>query len=439
MNRISDKNNNTKLKRRIYLESNRIIRYMQDNSSVIVGGHGNQAYILAKAPIYDEWIRNSYELQVWQTYFKMDTQDKHWTKKLLHAQEKPQASATITNRQVQISTYWTQTTADAINSRTATISSSAANTGRIRDAVDRLKTAILKYIQHCTQHVFHKKIDEGFDIESDAGYIAFKHYNELREKRFNFEAEQSIYFLEEQRVEGAVNEQEEIVALTVTRSLTEEEHQLLKLGPRFIYNDPKAASRRRTTEWTMLKRKIEARLFEKKSNTNRKHKQRCEIISHDSLLEKIQLNQYQITKCQVITEKTKNYGRLVNCKIITKNPMNIWKKTEAYECLHQNNPLPNLIERTNKYLLNLRLTKWITQKQYQQSGIKPNEMGLDHLYSLPKAHKPSTPLRPIISDLKHPTIKISKVLDELLRPLFNKMTSNTTVTSGTELIKQLHQ
>ncbi|CAF5151057.1 unnamed protein product, partial [Rotaria sp. Silwood1] len=94
---------------------------------------------------------------------------------------------------------------------------------------------------------------------------------------------------------------------------------------------------------------------------------------------------------------------------------------------------------TNKYLLNLRLTKWITQKQYQQSGIKPNEMGLDHLYSLPKAHKPSTPLRPIISDLKHPTIKISKVLDELLRPLFNKMTSNTTVTSGTELIKQLHQ
>ncbi|CAF5085252.1 unnamed protein product, partial [Rotaria sp. Silwood1] len=64
-----------------------------------------------------------------------------------------QASATITNRQVQISTYWTQTTADAINSRTATISSSAANTGRIRDAVDRLKTAILKYIQHSTKRV----------------------------------------------------------------------------------------------------------------------------------------------------------------------------------------------------------------------------------------------------------------------------------------------
>ncbi|CAF3558951.1 unnamed protein product [Rotaria sp. Silwood1] len=115
------------------------------------------------------------------------------------------------------------------------------------------------------------------------------------------------------------------------------------------------------------------------------------------------------------------------------------EKTEAYECLHQNNPLSNLIERTNKYLLNLRLTKWITQKQYEQLGIKSNEVEVAHLYYLPKAHKPGPPLHPIISGFKHPTIKISKFLDELLRPLFNKMASNITVTSRTELIKQLHQ
>ncbi|CAF3761479.1 unnamed protein product, partial [Rotaria sp. Silwood1] len=131
MNRINDKNNNKKLKRRIYLESNRIMRYMQDNSSVIVGGRGNQAYILATAPIYDEWIRNNYEHQFWQTYFKMDTQDKHWTKeKNINrlTSNIAQASATITNLQVQLSTYWTQTTAGAINPSTATTSSSAANT-----------------------------------------------------------------------------------------------------------------------------------------------------------------------------------------------------------------------------------------------------------------------------------------------------------------------
>ncbi|CAF4204177.1 unnamed protein product, partial [Rotaria sordida] len=64
---------------------------------------------------------------------------------------------------------------------------------------------------------------------------------------------------------------------------------------------------------------------------------------------------------------------------------------------------------------------------------------LAHLYYLPKAHKPGTPLRPIISGLKHPTIKISKFLDELLRPLFDKMTLKTTVTSGFELLKKVQK
>ncbi|CAF5139634.1 unnamed protein product [Rotaria sp. Silwood1] len=132
---------------------------------------------------------------------------------------------------------------------------------------------------------FSQENDEGFDIEPDAGYTAYKHYNDLCEKRFNLEAEQSIYFLDEQRVEG------------------EEEYQLLKLGPRFIYNDPQTASRRRTTELAMLKRKLQD--YHKKS---------------DEYME----------------------------------------ETEAYKCLHQNDPLSSLIVRTNKYLLNLRLTNWIT-------------------------------------------------------------------------------
>ncbi|CAF5154366.1 unnamed protein product, partial [Rotaria sp. Silwood1] len=85
------------------------------------------------------------------------------------------------------------------------------------------------------------------------------------------------------------------------------------------------------------------------------------------------------------------------------------------------------------------LSNWITQKQYEQLSIKSNEVELTHLYYLPKAQKPGTPLHPIISGLKHPTKKISKFLDELLRPLFNKMASNTTVTCGTEVIKQLHE
>ncbi|CAF1472998.1 unnamed protein product [Rotaria sordida] len=77
------------------------------------------------------------------------------------------------------------------------------------------------------------------------------------------------------------------------------------------------------------------------------------------------------------------------------------EKTEAYECLHQNDPLLNLIERTNKYLLNLRLTNWIIQRQYEQLSIKLNEVELVHLYDLPKAHKPGTSLYPIICGVKY--------------------------------------
>ena len=94
--------------------------------------------------------------------------------------------------------------------------------------------AMTLYVQSCTREsellknetkriidVFPQDNGDGFDAE--AGHAAFRHYHGLREKRFKLEAEQSIYFLEEQRVEGEPNQQEEeIVAPTLTRSLGED-------------------------------------------------------------------------------------------------------------------------------------------------------------------------------------------------------------------------
>ncbi|CAF1570234.1 unnamed protein product, partial [Rotaria sordida] len=56
--------------------------------------------------------------------------------------------------------------------------------------------------------------DEGFDAEP--GYAPFKHYHDLREKRLKLEAEQSIYFLVQERVEGETNE---VITPTLVRSL----------------------------------------------------------------------------------------------------------------------------------------------------------------------------------------------------------------------------
>ena len=151
--------------------------------------------------------------------------------------------------------------------------------------------------------------------------------------------------------------------------------------------------------------------------------------------------QYKLRSTNTILRKTDKpkVFHLGTIEHYEKESNNYMDRTNAYQCLNTEDPLPDLIIRTNKYLLELRLAKWITQKQHEQLCIKQDEVELAHLYYLPKAHKPRTPLRPIVSGLKHPTIKISKFLDDLLRPLFNQMAFKTTVNSGFELIKHLRR
>ena len=72
----------------------------------------------------------------------------------------------------------------------------------------------------CMVNCFPQDNDDGFDAEP--GYAAFKHYHEFREKRMKLEIEKSLYFLDEQRVEGDVNQQELVVAPTLIRSVGED-------------------------------------------------------------------------------------------------------------------------------------------------------------------------------------------------------------------------
>lgn len=242
--------------------------------------------------------------------------------------------------------------------------------------------------------------------------------------------------------------------------MTEDEYQLLKLGPRFIFNDPITASRRRITELATLRRKIEHRFFEKKVSPGRPVQQFIDEL--DLALQKLHNT---TNRPNYLNLKKKNYGRLVKrlkfkfkltgtilrktdkSKVFhlgrgedyDKRSDEYMEKTQAYKCLGINDPLPDLIQRTNQYLLQLRLAKWITQNHYEKLCVKFDEVELAHLYYLPKAHKPGTPLRPIISGLKYPTVKISKFLDNLLRPLFNQMAIETTVNCGFELVKLLQQ
>ncbi|CAF4323888.1 unnamed protein product, partial [Rotaria magnacalcarata] len=177
-------------------------------------------------------------------------------------------------------------------------------------------------------------------------------------------------------------------------------------GPRFIYNDPKTASRRRVTELAILKRKIELRFFEKKVSPGRLVELFIAELNvilqklHDtSITTTTQSSQSQNINSSSLFRngKKKNYRRLVKrlkhkirsasvalqktdkSKVFhlgtrqhyQKKSNEYMEKTEAYQCLSVNDPLPNLIERTNKYLLDLRLAHWITQKQYELLCVKP--------------------------------------------------------------------
>ena len=56
--------------------------------TTVVSGRGNQAYTLATTSTYDEWVRNYYELQVWQTYLKLGTEQQHWAKEVVQRTKK---------------------------------------------------------------------------------------------------------------------------------------------------------------------------------------------------------------------------------------------------------------------------------------------------------------------------------------------------------------
>ena len=144
--------------------------HLQKNCSTSINSRGNQAYVLAAVPIYDDWIRNNYELQVWQAYLKIGTEQKHWVKEVVQRTKKrddvictrfvqkkinqlsakiAQANATISDLQIQLHIYWNQLTATSIlpttSAPTDNLTTTSLNpTRNNRDPVDRIEKLILR-------------------------------------------------------------------------------------------------------------------------------------------------------------------------------------------------------------------------------------------------------------------------------------------------------
>ena len=133
-----------------------------------------------------DWVRNNYELQVWQAYLEMGIEQKHWDKEVIQRTKKrddllctrfvqrkinqlsakiAEANAAISDLQIQLNIYWAQLTVPIapIMNAPATpnpnvLTTTDGTTTTNRHPVDRIEKLILKYIHQCTQHV--KKLSE---------------------------------------------------------------------------------------------------------------------------------------------------------------------------------------------------------------------------------------------------------------------------------------
>ncbi|CAF4502130.1 unnamed protein product [Rotaria socialis] len=84
------------------------------------------------------------------------------------------------------------------------------------------------------------------------------------------------------------------------------------------------------------------------------------------------------------------------------------------------NPLWSVFDKVIILLNDLRSKKYILSWQLDKMMPKRETVQLAYLYFIPKPHKAGTPLRPIVSSMNMPTTGISKFLDKLIRPIFDK-------------------
>lgn len=111
------------------------------------------------------------------------------------------------------------------------------------------------------------------------------------------------------------------------------------------------------------------------------------------------------------------------------------KKTNAYEEIEKS-PLAEMIDSTEQLLRDLVNRNLLPGKYFEKLKPNPQEAELPHLYYNPKDHKIGEPLRPIVSGIKSPTQKISAFLDQIIRPIFDKLTPYS-LSNSIELLKHL--
>ncbi|CAF2056870.1 unnamed protein product [Rotaria magnacalcarata] len=206
---------NTK-KTRCYLQQDQILKWYDSYSSTtksMISDPANKAYILAAVPIYDECLRDNYELQVWQSYLKMGIKQKHWTKEVTQRTKTcydvvncqfirkkinqlvdniVQADATIFDVQVQLIRYWSHRNSE--NHQT----------------IESIEKQILEYISQCTPYV--KKM---FQVRIELAKVEIEEYKALTDfNQIATPAQFNFHFVLESKVKQCSMKNKRYVMVT---------------------------------------------------------------------------------------------------------------------------------------------------------------------------------------------------------------------------------
>ncbi|CAF4333553.1 unnamed protein product, partial [Rotaria sordida] len=115
-------------------------------------------------------------------------------------------------------------------------------------------------------------------------------------------------------------------------------------------------------------------------------------------------------------------------------------ETEAYqEISNERCILSENLRLVTMLLASLLENRAINHEQHKKMSPKIDSLELAHLHFTPKPHKPDTPLRPIVAAIHAPATEISKLLNDLLAPIFLRVARQTTFINGIDLVRTLEK
>ncbi|CAF3641284.1 unnamed protein product [Rotaria sp. Silwood1] len=217
------------------------------------------------------------------------------------------------------------------------------------------------------------------------------------------------------------------------------ETQILNLGPKLVPPAPQQVLKRLPKQIEQMKDKVAAasrtvtKTIGRQSPLVNKFCQRVEVeirnrIATEALRDPIfepAINYFQkMQKHKKIifrqADKSKVFHADIREKYIEKSTAYM-RETNAYIEI-PTSPLKEMIEKSDQFLHNLVSTKQMPQSFLDKLRPSMRESELPHLYYNPKDYKIGEPLRPTVSEIKSPLVKIASFSDKNILPLFDNHT-----------------